>query len=61
MTGETVYNKSPQIRNSVFANQVVQFLVHETVFQVETGWCLKCLILQGFCCQGTFCHAISLD
>ena len=27
--------KSPQIRNSVFGNQAIQFLVHKTVFQ---GW-----------------------
>ena len=60
------YSKSPRIRNSVFANQAVQFLVHETVFQIEAGLFLKChirnsLILQGFYCQEPFCHAISLN
>ena len=60
------YSTSPQIRNSVFVNQAVQFLVHETVSQIEAGWFLKChirnlLILQGFYCQEPFCRAISLN
>ena len=38
------YSKSPRKRNSIFANQAVQFLVHETVFQIEAGWFLKCHI-----------------
>ena len=60
------YSKSPQIRNSVFANQAFRFLVHETAFQTEAGWFLKChiknsLILEVFYYQETFCHIISLD
>ena len=47
------YSKTLRIRNSVFANQDVQFLVHDTVFQIEAGWFLKChkrnsLILKVF-------------
>ena len=41
---DSMYSKSPRIRNSVFANQAVQFLVHETLFQIEAGWFLKCHI-----------------
>ena len=62
---ENVHSKSPRIRNSVFASQVVQFLVRKKVFQIEAGWFLKyhirnSLILQGISYQERFCHAISL-
>ena len=29
-------------KNSVFANQAVQFPIHKTTFQIEADWFLKC-------------------
>ena len=60
-----LYCKPQQLTNPVFANQAVQFLVHETVFEIEAGWFPKCsirnsLILQGFYYEETFCLAFLL-
>ena len=66
LSGHIVYSKSPQIKNSVFANQAVQFLARKKVFQTEAVLFLLChmsnsSILQSFSNKETFCHAMSLD